>query len=335
MYSHGYEHVCLFPKKGIAKSRALDCDAEVEFGNFGFRTPVMPANMECCIDFDTAKLLDMLRTFYVMHRFDDTREFIQRANEEKFRVVSISIGVQQEDYELIAKLCIEAEKENPAWRVDYITIDIAHGHSILMENMLKYINTLYSATNVKWKKPFIIAGNICTAEASHDLKRWGANAAKVGIAQGAACTTYNHTGFGVPMFDAVLACGPRTMNSLPIIADGGARNNGDFSKALVAGATMCMSGGLFAACIDSPAESIVNDEGVVTHKRYFGSASSHSKSKRGQKKHVEGREIIIPCNGMTYTEYVAEIEQDMQSAISYAGGLDLKAMKEVEYKYIH
>jgi GMP reductase len=334
MYSHGYENVCLIPKKGIAKSRSKDCDASVKFGKYRFSTPVMPANMECCIDFKTAKLVDSLENFYIMHRFDDTAEFIERANAENFRVVSISIGVQREDFELITRIYLEALKQNPRWRVDYITIDIAHGHSVMAQDLMKYINNMYDGGRIL--RPFIIVGNICTADAVYDLKKWGADAAKIGIAQGAACTTYTHTGFGIPMFEAVLNCGSRTCgHRLPIIADGGAKNNGDFVKALVGGATMCMSGGMFAACIDSPAEGIGNPSAgfPIIYKKYFGSASSRSKSKRGEKKHIEGQEIVVPCNGMTYTELYNEIKGDIQSGISYGGGKDLSCLTEVEFKY--
>jgi GMP reductase len=106
---------------------------------------------------------------------------------------------------------------------------------------------------------------------------------------------------------------------------------------------MTMAGSLWAACIDSPADSIygnaVIDETTgdtifpVTHKRYFGSASSKSKSKRGEKKHIEGQEIIIPCNKKYYSDLVGEISEDMRSAVSYAGGTHLSALKEVKFIY--
>jgi len=119
----------------------------------------------------------------------------------------------------------------------------------------------------------IIAGNVATPEAVKDLAIWGADCVKVGIAGGGACSTKNMTGFHVPMFSCVEDCvnwkelfiskeftSEQIMKlsklNIPIIADGGIKENGDIPKALVAGAKMVMAGSLFAACIDAPGENI-------------------------------------------------------------------------------
>ena len=87
-----------------------------------------------------------------------------------------------------------------------------------------------------------------------------------------------------------------------------------------------MAGGLFAACIDSPAvSSTVND---VPHKAYFGSASAENK---GHNNHIEGKLTNICCNNMTYEEKLFEIKQDLQSAISYSGGFDLSSLQNVKH----
>jgi GMP reductase len=112
-----------------------------------------------------------------------------------------------------------------------------------------------------------------------------------------------------------------------IIADGGITCNGDIVKALVAGADMVMAGSMFARCIDSPA---MVDPTDPTKKLYFGSASLMN----GNKKNIEGRTISMPMNGMTYEQKYNEIYQDLTSAISYAGGDNLDAFREVEYKLI-
>ena len=113
---------------------------------------------------------------------------------------------------------------------------------------------------------------------------------------------------------------------IPIIADGGIKHNGDIAKALTAGATMVMAGGLFAACSDSPAEtSMINK---TPHKAYFGSASIENK---GHENNVEGKLTHLSCNNMTYEAKLLEITQDLQSSISYAGGNNLEAFEEVNY----
>ena len=92
---------------------------------------------------------------------------------------------------------------------------------------------------------------------------------------------------------------------------------------------MAMAGGMFASCSDSPAAcSII---GNVTHKAYFGSASAENK---GHNNNIEGKLTNIPCNNMTIGQKLAEITQDLQSSISYAGGNNLEAFKDNNVAYI-
>ena len=146
------------------------------------------------------------------------------------------------------------------------------------------------------------------------------------------CITYNKTGFASPMFSTVntIRQAREEYNEAVaplIIADGGISCNGDIAKALVAGADMVMAGSMFARCIDSPA---MVDPTDPTKKLYFGSASLMN----GNKKNIEGRTISMPMNGMTYEQKLKEVHQDLTSAISYAGGNDLQAFKEVEWSLI-
>jgi GMP reductase len=261
-----YGQICLLPKYSIVESRA-ECDTSYSdslFTGLSFKIPVMPANMKCCIDISTARWLSQNEYFYSMHRFDDTYEFIRTANEENWIFISISVGVKKADFELIDWIIANN------MRVDCITIDIAHGHSSSMKLMVEYIKCKYEC--------LLIAGNVCTPKACLDLKSWGADMVKVGIAQGGACTTYGKTGFGTPMFTTVLEC---SSTGVPIVADGGIKTNGDISKAFVAGAKLIMAGSMFAACINSPGDNVyyaVSPEmKVITHKKYFGSASAENK----------------------------------------------------------
>lgn len=344
-----YSDIYLRPREGCLPHRA-NAYTGVSLGGAIFGLPVMPANMAACIDIPNARWLSDNNMFYVMHRFGhDQIEFVKQA--QAWRTVSISIGVNQSDKDLILQIA----KEN--LRVDYITIDIAHGHSGLMCQMLLFLKELYKNRI----KPYIIAGNVATGAGVIALAKWGASAVKVGIGGGGACSTKNKTGFHVPMFSCVLECVnaaavycekerrtydniwadleengeqhaimPRKelVTHIPIIADGGIRENGDIPKALVAGADMVMAGGLFTACVDSPAENIGGGSGGPISKRYYGSASAKNK---GMNKHIEGFVTDIPCNGMTYAEKTNEIKEDLQSAISYGGGCDLSILKKVEW----
>jgi GMP reductase len=234
--------------------------------------------------------------------------------------ISISVGIKKRDVDLIATIAEEK------LRLDFVTVDVAHGDHSEAAGMLRYLNLYKRTFNPDL---FIIGGNIATASAYFRMAPF-VQAAKVGIACGASCITYNKTGFASPMFSTVQEANAakQELEAAPlIIADGGISCNGDIAKALVAGADMVMAGSMFARCIDSPA---MVDPTDPTKKLYFGSASSMN----GNKKNIEGRTISMPMNGMTYEQKMNEVYQDLTSAISYAGGNNLDAFCEVEYKLI-
>lgn len=168
-----YDNINLIPRYSTVDSRS-ECDTSIQLGKYKFKNPVIPANMESVIDETLAKQLAKNGYFYIMHRFNvDIKQFVKNMKKEKL-VTSISIGVNDDSYDLMREL-IE-EKLIP----DYITIDIAHGHCKKMKKMLRFIkdNSIES---------FIIAGNVSSIEATVDLDNWGADAIKVGIGPGSAC----------------------------------------------------------------------------------------------------------------------------------------------------
>lgn len=303
--AYHYSDICLIPQKGILPSRS-DADTSVTLGKHTFALPVLPSNMRCTINSSLAQTLAYQKYFYVMHRFDDSKVFIRNAISENY-YVSISVGIKEED-----RCLINGIKDLD---IEYITVDVAHGHSLQTMKMVEYIKS-------KMPNAFIIAGNIATATAAFDLKSAGADAVKVGIGQGNACITKDKTGFTVPMFTCVRDIYEENIG-IPIIADGGIKSNGDIAKAIVAGADMVMCGSLFAVCIDSPSE-IVKDTTGQTYKLYYGSASEHNNY---YQRHIEGTLKKIPQNSMTYVEKLEEIKQDLSSAISYSGGSNLTSLK--------
>jgi len=272
--------------------------------------------MKCVIDEQLAYWMSVNSYFYIMHRFGvDNLKFVKDAVAQNLPTISISVGVKPEDYVLVQKL----GEQN--LRVDYITVDIAHGHSKLMSKMLSWIKQHLPYT-------IIIAGNVATYDGVDYLTQHGADIVKVGIGQGAACTTKDKTGFTMPMFTCINNIF-KQLNNQPahakrplIIADGGIHSNGDIAKAIVAGADLVMAGGVFAQCSDSPADDI---NGA---KVYFGSASCENK---GHSNHIEGKVTLMQTNQLSYADKLREITQDLQSAISYAGGNDLYALKTTDW----
>jgi GMP reductase len=152
-----YEDVQLIPRKGIVKSRS-ECKTSVRFGKHEFKLPIVPANMKSVIDEKLVIKLAEKGYFYIMHRFNvDSLEFTKKMHAKNL-IASISIGVKPKDHEVINKFA--AEKVYP----DYITIDIAHGHSIVMKEMLEHIKSKFG------DKTFIIAGNVGTPNGVADLE---------------------------------------------------------------------------------------------------------------------------------------------------------------------
>ncbi len=228
-----YEDIQLIPNKCIVKSRS-EVDTSIKFGPMTFKVPVVPANMQTVIDEKLAIWMAQNDYFYIMHRFDedDRFDFVRRMR-AKGLFASISVGVKPKEYELIDQLA--TAKLTP----EYITIDIAHGHSQTVIDMIKYIKKQLPGT-------FLIAGNVGTPEGVRELENAGADATKVGIGPGKACITKVKTGFGTGGWQlaALRLCSKAA--SKPLIADGGIRTNGDIAKSIRFGASMCMIGSMFA-----------------------------------------------------------------------------------------
>lgn len=133
-------------------------------------------------------------------------------------------------------------------KVDVIVIDSAHGHSANVIRCVKMVKEAYPDLQV-------IAGNVATGEATRALIEAGVDAVKVGIGPGSICTTRVVSGIGVPQISAVMDCYAVAKEyGIPIIADGGIKYTGDVTKAIAAGADVCMMGSMFAGCDESPGE---------------------------------------------------------------------------------
>lgn len=305
-----YEDVQLIPNKCIITSRS-EADTSVTLGNHSFRLPVVPANMQTILDEDVAELLAKDGYFYIMHRFDEEGRipFIKRMHDQNL-IASISVGVKEYEYEFVSSLKADAP--------EYITIDIAHGHADSVIKMIKHIKKELPDT-------FVIAGNVGTPEAVRELEKAGADATKVGIGPGKVCITKVKTGFGTGGWQLAALRWCAKAATKPIIADGGIRTHGDIAKSIRFGANMVMIGSLFAGHIESPGKTVEVDGEYF--KEYYGSASEYQK---GEHKNVEGKKILLPTKGHL-ADTLIEMEQDLQSSISYAGGQDLSSLKHVDY----
>ena len=307
-----YEDIQLIPNKCIVSSRS-ECDTSIKFGPRTFKIPVVPANMQTVINEELAIKLAQNDYFYIMHRFDEASRmsFIKKMKDLGL-YSSISIGIKPYEYEFVQELV----KKNLI--PDYVTIDVAHGHSDSVINMIRFIKDIMPES-------FLIAGNVGTPEGVRELENAGADATKVGIGPGRVCITKLKTGFGTGGWQlaAVRLCAKAARK--PIIADGGIRHNGDIAKSVRFGASMVMIGSLLAAHTESPGQ-IQEIDGKIL-KEYFGSASEFQK---GERKNVEGKKEMIPARG-SIMDTLEEMQEDLQSSISYAGGRDLDSIRKVDY----
>ncbi|MGL5268297.1 MAG: GMP reductase [Spiroplasma sp.] len=310
-----FEDINLIASKGIVESRN-QCDTSIKLNGFRFKIPVVPANMSAVVDEKLCFWLAKNNYFYIMHRFNiDQIVFVRKLKEAKL-YVSISVGVKQEHKDLLKEL------KSLDLIPDFITIDIAHGHSIVMEEMLKFIKETFKDTKTK---PFVIAGNIMSEQAVKDLEAWGADALKIGVGPGKVCITKLKTGFGTGGWQLNALKDLNKVAKKPLIADGGIRCNGDIAKAIRFGATMIMAGSILAGHDESPGNLVTNNG--KKYKEYYGSASVFNKV---ETKNIEGKKILVSYKGPIANTY-KEIEEDLQSAISYAGGKDLEAIKKCDY----
>ncbi|MFD1777647.1 GMP reductase [Fredinandcohnia salidurans] len=307
-----YEDIQLIPAKCIVNSRS-ECDTTVEFGGHTFKLPVVPANMQTIIDENIALFLAENGYFYIMHRFNPEKrvDFIKDM-QSRGLIASISVGVKPEEYTFVEQLA----EENLV--PEFITIDIAHGHSNSVIEMIKHIKA-------HLPKSFVIAGNVGTPEAVRELENAGADATKVGIGPGKVCITKIKTGFGTGGWQLAALRWCAKAATKPVIADGGIRTHGDIAKSIRFGAKMVMIGSLFAGHEESPGETTEVEGKLV--KEYFGSASEFQK---GEKKNVEGKKIYVEHKG-SLKDTLKEMEQDLQSSISYAGGTKLDSIRHVDY----
>lgn len=312
MEAFDYDDIQLVPNKAIVKSRK-ECDTSVKFGNRTFKIPVVPANMASVIDENLAVWLAENGYYYVMHRFaPEKRAGFIKMMHEKGLFASISVGIKDDEYDFVDSLV----KENLI--PEYTTIDVAHGHSVYVIKMIKYIKE-------KMPDTFLTVGNVATPEAVRELENAGADATKVGVGPGKACITKLKTGFGTGGWQLAALRMCSKVARKPLIADGGIRHNGDIAKSVRFGASMVMIGSMLAGHEESPG-NIIKIDGK-TYKQYWGSASEVQK---GAYRNVEGKQMLVPYRGHI-ADTLEEMKEDLQSSISYAGGKDLESIKRVDY----
>lgn len=213
-------------------------------------------------------------------------------------------------------------------KVDVIVIDTAHGHSA---NVLKSVRMVREA----YPELGIIAGNVATGEATKALIEAGVDAVKVGIGPGSICTTRIVAGIGVPQVTAIMDCYAVAKEyGIPIIADGGIKYSGDMTKAIAAGANVCMMGSIFAGCDESPGTFELFQGRKYKVYRGMGSIAAMENGSKDRyfqqdaKKLVpEGVEGRVAYKG-TVEDTVFQLIGGIRSGMGYCGAKDIESLKE-------
>ena len=328
-----FEDVLLEPGYSDIASRS-EIDLATEFLGLNFRLPIISANMSNVTEYDMASVMTEQGAFYVVHRFMDDEQlydlfdaFLMHFGPTKGRI-SFSVGVRDPEHEMEKVKTIAGFAGGILGELT-VTVDTAQGHHQRVADMIKRLKDFGVQR--------VIAGNIATPEGYDFLEEAGADAIKVGIGPGAACTTREVTGVGVPQLSAIIDIDKqcrvpiyegitgrlRTKLGPPVIADGGMKNSGDIVKALAAGADMVMLGSLFAGTDDAPGETRLDIRGKMW-KRFNGNSIFGSNALDYTPEGVEGWvEAKGPVGAV-----LARLEAGIRSGCSYVGARNLQELRK-------
>ncbi len=308
-----FDDVLLVPKRSSIRSRQDVSLCARLSRNVTVDLPIVAANMDTVCEHDMALAMARLGAVGIVHRFlpvEAQATMVEKVKRESADyVVGAAVGTDHD--------AVERSRSLVDAGVDVLVLDIAHGHA---DHSLSAVEALKAA----FPDVDVIAGNVGTRAGAEDLVSAGADAVKVGVGPGGACTTRLVAGVGVPQLTAIADCHGI---EVPIIADGGIKSSGDIAKAIAAGADTVMIGSLFAGTKESPGEVESSPRGLV--KRVRGMASFEALEARAQRhgetvddeyfeqRAPEGIEGTVPYKGEV-AKVVASLVAGLKSGMSYS-----------------
>lgn len=317
-YSFTYDDISLLPNQISDIEHRSDCDTSVEFLGVNLSMPVIASPMNTVCGGRMSKALADLGCLGIIHRFNSIDEQISEISNN---------GLKSSDFKSVA-IGINAEKDIPRLEklanegVKIFCIDIANGGSKMMEEFLNSIQKMIKEYELK-----IIAGNVASYETTKFLIELGVDSIRVGIGNGAMCSTSIKSGIGIGQVDAIIRClkAKKDMNSkVRMIADGGISTPGAMCKAIALGCDAVMFGRVLSGCEEAPGEVLKYNN--QRWKKYCGSASFAVKQEN--KNYIEGEESLVPYKG-TVTKIIQEYKEGLQSSMSY---LNSRSIKEFQQK---
>lgn len=324
-----FDDTLLVPTLSDIRSR-LDPDTSTWLGGTKLNVPIISSPMDTVTEATMSIELGRHGAMGIVHRFmsptsqaDELKRVVKSKDPgwHYFAPIVLAVGVGDSGRDRFDSVLSAVGESN----IDWIAIDIANGHSVLMREMIEYVKGRCDVP--------VMAGNVATGEGFAYLAQSGVDAVRVGIGGGRICKTRIMTGFGLPTLESVHRCYQTKIQNdeysgVAIIADGGIRYPSDMVKSLVAGADAIMGGSIFAGTIETPGE--VFNLGAEKVKVYRGMASaSVQNDRRGGLKPgtcAEGVSTHVPLNGKA--KYVLEeFSGGLRSAMTYAGANNLSELR--------
>ncbi len=326
--AYTFDDVALVPQFNNVPSRTEPLLETWLTKNRKMQIPILCSNMDTAISEELAHILLERGSIPIFHRFTSFNVQEQWVKKYQGRTF-VSCGILKLD---------ETRKLLDLGAIG-TCIDVAHGHSDKMFHFIQELKRTHPEKEV-------IAGNVCTAMAYHDLVNAGADAVKVGVGPGAACTTRMVTGFGVPQMTAIYDCAKIAEKlRVPLIADGGIRNSRDVVLALAAGASTVMVGKLFAMTEESAAvkrKSETSSTGMEAKFRGQASEDFQNDFYGGLKDKTvaEGIDFWGPVTGSAQ-DLLNELLGGLRSGLTYGGARNIKELQrkaefvKVTTNYMH
>ena len=311
-----YDDVLLVPGYSDIRSRSeIDISSDLGKG-LVLNLPVIASPMDTISETPMALAMAKFGGSAVLHRYNSLENQCRMVRMAKDisqgadPIVGAAIGTS-DDFRERATALVEMG-------VNFLCVDVAHGHHILMKEALQYLRTTFG------DDLHLMAGNVATLEGVNALADWGADSARCNIGGGSICSTRVQTGHGVPGLQTIMDCA-KTDRNIKIIADGGIKNSGDIVKAIAAGADAVMCGSLLAGTNETPGKIIEGKDGS-RWKTYRGMASKEAQiGWRGKYSSFEGVATTVPYRGGV--KYVlADLERGIRSGFSYSGARNMKEL---------
>jgi len=312
-----YDDVLLMPQYSDIRSRS-EIDISTDLGKgLRLQLPLVSSPMDTISETQMAIALSQHGAISVIHRYNTIAQQARLVSMAKDLATTeeiktgAAIGITG-DY-------LERAQVLHAMGVDFLCLDVAHGHHILMQEALTALRRELG------DDIHLMAGNVATLEGINSLADWGADSVRCNIGGGSICSTRIQTGHGLPGLQTIIQCA-KTDRNVKIIADGGIRNSGDIVKALAAGADAVMCGSLLAGTSETPGKIIRDKEGHQW-KLYRGMASKEAQIEwRGKYGSFEGVSSTVPYRG-SVKGVLEDLEKGVRSGFSYSGARTLSELQ--------